>query len=109
MRLGGYSPTALLAALIGADSAIWQVAILRMAAWTAHGLSAPGTWTRGAGWDSACDWLLGHSWTSGRLLDLVSRPSYSSRHHARTGAAQDYGASAAAMLPGSDLAWRQLH
>jgi MFS family permease len=41
IALGGYSLTALLAALIGVASASWQVALLRMAAWTARGLRVP--------------------------------------------------------------------
>lgn len=39
--MGGYSLTALLAALIGGAYAVWQVALLRMAAWTARGLRVP--------------------------------------------------------------------
>lgn len=41
VALGGYSLTALLAALIGLTGAVWQVALLRMAAWTARGLRVP--------------------------------------------------------------------
>ena len=41
IALGGYSLTALLAALIGAAVAVWQVALLRMAAWTSRGLRVP--------------------------------------------------------------------
>src|SRR5260370_13969473 len=41
VALGGYSLTALLAALIGGAYAIWQVALLRMATWTARGLRVP--------------------------------------------------------------------
>lgn len=39
--LGGYISTAALAALIGLASAIWQVALLRMAAWASRGLRVP--------------------------------------------------------------------
>jgi len=41
IALGGYSLTALLAALIGLAGAVWQVALLRMAAWTSRGLRVP--------------------------------------------------------------------
>ncbi len=40
VALGGYSLTALLAALIGGAYAIWQVALLRMATWTAGGFAS---------------------------------------------------------------------
>ena len=36
VALGGYLSTAALASLIGAAVAVWQVALLRMAAWTAR-------------------------------------------------------------------------
>jgi MFS family permease len=39
--VGGYVSTALLSALIGAVTAVWQVALLRMAAWAARGLRVP--------------------------------------------------------------------
>lgn len=39
--VGGYLSTAALAALIGAASAVWQVALLRMAAWASRGLRVP--------------------------------------------------------------------
>ena len=39
--IGGYVSTALLSALIGAATAVWQVAILRMAAWASRGLRVP--------------------------------------------------------------------
>ncbi len=39
--IGGYVSTALLSALIGAATAVWQVAILRMAAWSSRGLRVP--------------------------------------------------------------------
>ena len=41
IALGGYSLTAILAALIGVVGAIWQAALLRMAAWTSRGLRVP--------------------------------------------------------------------
>lgn len=41
MAIGGYISTALLSALIGAATAVWQVAILRMAAWASRGLRVP--------------------------------------------------------------------
>jgi MFS family permease len=41
IALGGYSLTAILAALIGVVGAVWQVALLRMAAWTSRGLRVP--------------------------------------------------------------------
>lgn len=39
--VGGYVSTALLASLIGVAGAVWQVALLRMAAWAARGLRVP--------------------------------------------------------------------
>jgi MFS family permease len=39
--IGGYVSTALLSALIGAATAVWQVALLRMAAWASRGLRVP--------------------------------------------------------------------
>lgn len=39
--LGGYLSTAALAALIGVAGAVWQIALLRMAAWAARGLRVP--------------------------------------------------------------------
>jgi MFS family permease len=39
--VGGYLSTALLSALIGAATAVWQVALLRMAAWASRGLRVP--------------------------------------------------------------------
>ena len=39
--VGGYSATAVLSGLIGAATAIWQVAVLRAGAWTARGLRVP--------------------------------------------------------------------
>lgn len=39
--LGGYISTATLAALIGVASTVWQVALLRVAAWAARGLRVP--------------------------------------------------------------------
>lgn len=41
IAVGGYTATAILSALIGAAGAIWQVALLRSAAWTARGLRGP--------------------------------------------------------------------
>jgi MFS family permease len=41
IALSGYSLTALLAVLIGVVSAVWQVALLRMTAWTSRGLRVP--------------------------------------------------------------------
>lgn len=41
VALGGYLSTAALASLIGAAVAVWQVALLRMAAWTSRGLRVP--------------------------------------------------------------------
>ena len=41
VALGGYLSTAALAALIGVAGTVWQVALLRMAAWTARGLRVP--------------------------------------------------------------------
>jgi Major Facilitator Superfamily len=38
---GGYIGTAVLAALIGLTSAVWQAALLRIAAWTTRGLRVP--------------------------------------------------------------------
>jgi MFS family permease len=39
--IGGYTSTAILSALIGAATAVWQVALLRMAAWASRGLRVP--------------------------------------------------------------------
>jgi MFS family permease len=39
--VGGYTSTAVLSGLIGASTAVWQVAALRAAAWTARGLRVP--------------------------------------------------------------------
>jgi MFS family permease len=39
--IGGYLSTAILSALIGAATAVWQVAFLRMAAWASRGLRVP--------------------------------------------------------------------
>jgi MFS family permease len=39
--VGGYVSTAVLSALIGAAGAVWQVALLRMAAWSSRGLRVP--------------------------------------------------------------------
>jgi MFS family permease len=39
--VGGYTSTAVLSALIGAATALWQVAVLRAGAWTARGLRVP--------------------------------------------------------------------
>jgi MFS family permease len=39
--MGGYTATAILSALIGAAVAVWQVAILRSAAWLSRGLRTP--------------------------------------------------------------------
>lgn len=39
--VGGYVSTAILASLIGVAGAVWQVALLRMAAWASRGLRVP--------------------------------------------------------------------
>lgn len=39
--IGGYLSTAILSALLGAAGAVWQVALLRMAAWASRGLRVP--------------------------------------------------------------------
>ncbi len=39
--IGGYTSTAVLSALIGAATAVWQVALLRVAAWFSRGLRVP--------------------------------------------------------------------
>jgi MFS family permease len=41
VALGGYSVTAVLSALIGLATAVWQVGVLRVGAWTARGLRVP--------------------------------------------------------------------
>lgn len=41
VALGGYSLTAILSALIGVAGTVWQVALLRMGAWTSRGLRVP--------------------------------------------------------------------
>lgn len=41
MAVGGYTATAILAALVGLTTAVWQVGILRAGAWAARGLRSP--------------------------------------------------------------------
>lgn len=41
VALGGYSLTAILLSFIGVAGAVWQVALLRMAAWTSRGFRVP--------------------------------------------------------------------
>ncbi|MDQ2934081.1 MAG: MFS transporter, partial [Chloroflexota bacterium] len=41
IAVGGYTLTAVLSALIGLSTAVWQVAIFRTAAWTARGIRGP--------------------------------------------------------------------
>ena len=41
IAVGGYTLTAILSALIGISTTIWQVAIFRTAAWTARGIRGP--------------------------------------------------------------------
>ncbi len=41
IAVGGYASTAFFSALIGLAGAVWQVAVLRMAAWTSRGLRVP--------------------------------------------------------------------
>ncbi len=41
VAVGGYTLTAILSALIGISTAVWQVAIFRTAAWTARGVRGP--------------------------------------------------------------------
>jgi len=41
VAVGGYATTAVLSSLIGVATAVWQVAVLRSAAWTARGLRVP--------------------------------------------------------------------
>ncbi len=41
IAVGGYAATAVLSSLIGAATAVWQIGILRMGAWTARGLRVP--------------------------------------------------------------------
>jgi MFS family permease len=41
IAVGGYATTAVLSSLIGVANAVWQVAVLRSAAWTARGLRVP--------------------------------------------------------------------
>jgi MFS family permease len=41
IAVGGYTLTAILSALIGISTAVWQVAIFRTAAWTARGIRGP--------------------------------------------------------------------
>jgi MFS family permease len=64
---GGYIGTAVLAALIGLTTAVWQAALLRIASWTARGLrvpprnalladaSEPATYGRAYGFERAMD------------------------------------------------------
>ncbi len=65
--VGGYTMTALLGAAIGVATAVWQVGVLRVAAWVARGLRAPsrsallaeaaseGTYGRAFGFERAMD------------------------------------------------------
>jgi MFS family permease len=65
--VGGYTVTAILTAAIGAATAVWQVAALRISAWVARGLRAPsrsallaeavseGTYGRAFGYERAMD------------------------------------------------------
>ena len=41
IAVGGYTLTAILSAMIGLSTAVWQVAIFRTAAWTARGIRGP--------------------------------------------------------------------
>jgi MFS family permease len=41
VAVGGYTTTAVLSGLIGAATAVWQVGVLRAAAWTTRGLRVP--------------------------------------------------------------------
>jgi MFS family permease len=41
IAVGGYVATAVLSSLIGATTAVWQIGVLRMGAWTARGLRVP--------------------------------------------------------------------
>jgi MFS family permease len=41
IAFGGYVVTAVLSSLIGACTAVWQIGVLRMGAWTARGLRVP--------------------------------------------------------------------
>lgn len=41
IAIGGYTATAILSSLIGAATAVWQVGLLRAAAWTARGIRGP--------------------------------------------------------------------
>ena len=41
VAVGGYATTAVLSSLIGVANAVWQVAVLRSAAWAARGLRVP--------------------------------------------------------------------
>jgi MFS family permease len=41
IAIGGYTTTAVLSALIGAATAVWQVAVLRVGAWAARGVRVP--------------------------------------------------------------------
>lgn len=41
VAVGGYSATAILSALIGITTMVWQVAVLRIGAWVARGLRVP--------------------------------------------------------------------
>lgn len=41
IAVGGYAATAVLSSLIGATTAVWQIGVLRMGAWTARGLRVP--------------------------------------------------------------------
>lgn len=65
--VGGYTVTALLGGAIGVATAVWQVGVLRVAAWVARGLRAPsrsallaeavseGTYGRAFGYERAMD------------------------------------------------------
>jgi MFS family permease len=78
--VGGYTTTAVLSSLIGAATAVWQVAVLRAGAWAARGLRVPArnalladivpasVYGRAYGFERACDNL---GAIAGPLLALV--------------------------------------
>lgn len=67
VAVGGYTTTAILTALIGAATAVWQVAVLRVGAWTARGIRVPARNALLA--DAVPDNAYGHAYGFERAMD----------------------------------------
>jgi hypothetical protein len=65
IAVGGYTTTAVLSELIGAATAVWQVAALRAGAWTARGAGAGrNALLQLAAWPGCCGPERRHGWRS---------------------------------------------